>query len=66
VDEYQETLQLEKELKAILTDKKRCKRFKQFLKERHCEENLLFWIDAEMYKNPESTPDSELEAKGTK
>jgi len=45
------TLHVSTELRHILLNKELCTLFKQFLKESYCDENLLAWIDIQMYKN---------------
>jgi hypothetical protein len=49
------------ELLTILKDINRCKLFKQFLQQRKAEENLLFWIEVQLFKNCVETPDNHLE-----
>ncbi len=55
---------LEKELTDVLTDKERCKLFEDFLKRRHCEENLYFWMEVELFQNEKATPDDQLKHQG--
>ena len=35
---------------SIISSSEQCEAFRLFLEKRHCEENLLFWIDAQQFR----------------
>src|SRR4051812_1672878 len=41
---------LRKQLTTVLSDKDSCFLFKEWLKERHSDENLNFWVEVELFK----------------
>jgi hypothetical protein len=47
----------------ILESKETTRKFKEYLKAKHCDENLYFWVDAEMYVNPSITPSHQLQGR---
>jgi len=47
---------MEKELSKILHNGKQCEQFRDFLKSRHSEENIYFWVEVELLKNEKLTP----------
>ena len=53
---------MQDEMDSILKDINRCKLFKQFLQQRKAEENLLFWIEVQLFKNVIETPENQIEA----
>ena len=58
--EDQETKKIAFHLKNILKDRDLCFIFLQWLQEQHCEENLLFYLEVELFKNPKETPEEIL------
>ena len=43
-----------------------CRLFRDYLKERKCEENLYFWLEVELFHNPSLTPDESLVEQAVK
>ena len=43
---------------GILKDRTKCKIYKNFLVQRQCEENLLFWLEVQLMKSDMETPDA--------
>jgi hypothetical protein len=54
---------LQQELMDILEDQEVCTIFRNYLKHKLCEENLMFWIDVELYRDADATLDRNLEEK---
>jgi len=53
--------ELEKELTKILHDCHHLQLFREFLKSKHSEENLYFWIEVELFKNDKLTSSDKLQ-----
>jgi hypothetical protein len=56
---------LKKELAIVLKDNILCNSFREFLKANHSVENLYFWIEVELYKSPEETPNDFLQERAS-
>lgn len=58
--DFEQKKNLSFQLQTILHDRDLCYIFLQWLQQQHCDENLWFYMEVELFKNPRETPDDEL------